>query len=91
MTKGGSYFKSINKKYSVDAIVASKENLNFVRPNPNTNQIMLFLPYLIHGCSENKNKNITRFSLEVRFIKDNEHSKKQEKEFTEFLKKRNWR
>ena len=91
VTKGGAYFKTINKKYSVDAIVASKEHLNFVRPNPNTNQIMLFLPYLIHGCSENKNKNITRFSLEARFIKDNEDSKEQEKEFTEFLKKRNWR
>ena len=91
VTKGGTYFKTINKKYSVNAIVASKENLNFIRPNPNPNQIMLFLPYLIHGCSENKNKNITRFSLEVRFVKDNEDSKEQVKEYAEFLKKRNWR
>jgi hypothetical protein len=87
VTKGGAYFKTIDKKYSVDAVIASKEPLPFVRPNPNENQIILFSPYLIHGCSENNNKNITHFSLEVRFIKDDEESKKQEYAFSEFLQK----
>jgi ectoine hydroxylase-related dioxygenase (phytanoyl-CoA dioxygenase family) len=52
---------------------------------------MLFSPYLIHGCSDNANSNITRFSLEIRFIKDNKESKEQEENFNQFLKIRNWR
>ena len=91
VTKGGAYFKSTNKKYSVDAIIASKTPLEMIRPNPNYNQMMLFSPYLIHGCSDNANSNITRFSLEIRFIKDNKESKEQEENFNQFLKIRNWR
>ena len=95
VTKGGAYFKTTNKKYSVDAVIASKEYLNFIRSSFQIhliqNQIMLFTPYAIHGCSDNKNKNITRFSLEVRFIKENEDSKEQEKEYRTFVKNRTWR
>jgi ectoine hydroxylase-related dioxygenase (phytanoyl-CoA dioxygenase family) len=90
VTHGGAYFESIDKKYSVSAIIASKNKIEMLRPNPNTNQMMLFSPYLIHGCSGNDN-DITRFSLEVRFIENNEQSMKQEKEFNEFLRVRMWR
>ena len=91
VTKGGAHFKSINKKYSVDAIVASKQPLKMIRPNPNENQLMLFSPYLIHGCANNENPNTTRISLEVRFIRDDESGLKQEESFNEFLKIINWR
>lgn len=90
-TKGGAYFKSSNKKYSVDAIVQSKIELNMIRPNPDINEILVFSPYLIHGCSDNKNEDITRMSLEIRFICNNEEGLKQECDFNEFIKQRNWR
>jgi len=90
VTKGGAYFKYIDKKYSVDAIVASKQPLEMIRPNPIDGQMLLFLPYLIHGCSDNSN-DITRFSLEVRFIRNDQNGINQEKEFNDYLKIRNWR
>ena len=91
VTKGGAYFPLTNKKYSVDAIVASKKPINMVRPNPNEEQMMLFTPYLIHGCADNTNDYTTRISLEIRFIRDDDSAKKQEEEFNIFLKNRNWR
>jgi len=91
VTKGGAFFKYTNKKYSVDAIVASKQPIDMIRPNPNESQLMLFSPYLIHGCANNDNLNTTRISLEVRFIRNDENGLKQEAEFNEFLKIRNWR
>ena len=91
ITEGGAFFPSTNKKYSVDAIAASKIPLNMIRPNPSTEQLMLFSPYLIHGCANNNNPDTTRISLEVRFIRDDENGKKQEDDFNEFLKIRNWR
>jgi ectoine hydroxylase-related dioxygenase (phytanoyl-CoA dioxygenase family) len=62
-----------------------------IRPNPMENQLMIFSPYLIHGCAINNNEDITRMSLEVRFIRNDENGKKQESDFNEFLKIRNWR
>ena len=62
-----------------------------IRPNPSINELLLFSPYLIHGCSDNDNDNITRMSLEIRFIKDNADGNKQEEIFKEYLKKRIWR
>jgi hypothetical protein len=91
VTKGGAFFRTINKKYSVDTIVASKRPLEMIRPNPTTEQLLLFSPYLIHGCSDNTNANDTRISLEVRFIRNDENGQKQEADFNEFLKVRNWR
>jgi hypothetical protein len=91
VTKGGASFKYSDKKYSVDAVVASKSPLNLIRPNPTTQQVMIFSPYLIHGCSNNSNPNSTRFSLEVRFIKRDEIGIKQETEFNNFLVSRTWR
>jgi hypothetical protein len=91
VTKGGAFFKSTNKKYSVDAIVASKQPLEMLRPNPNEDQLMLFSPYLIHGCADNNNENTTRISLEIRFIRNDENGIKQETDLNEFLKTRHWR
>jgi ectoine hydroxylase-related dioxygenase (phytanoyl-CoA dioxygenase family) len=91
VTKGGAFFRHTNKKYSVDAIVASKKSLEMIRPDPQIDQMMLFSPYLIHGCSDNSNENETRISLEVRFIRNDENGQKQEADFNEFLKVRNWR
>jgi hypothetical protein len=88
VTKGGTVFKYENKKYSVDAIVASKHPLNMIRPDPQLDQMMIFSPYLIHGCADNSNDE-TRMSLEVRFIRKDDRT--QENEFNEFLKIRNWR
>jgi hypothetical protein len=90
VTKGGAFFKSTNKKYSVDAIVASKQPLEMLRPNPNVDQMMLFSPYLIHGCADN-NENTTRISLEVRFIRKDDNGLKQEAALNDFLKTRDWR
>jgi hypothetical protein len=91
VTNNGAYFESKRKKYSVDAIVQSKIELTMVRPNPSTNEILIFSPYLIHGASDNKNEDITRMSLEIRFIKDDCNALKQEHDINEFIKNRVWR
>ena len=92
VTSGGAFFPSTNKKYSVDAIVASKVALDMIRPNPIApTQMLLFSPYLIHGCASNLNANMTRFSVEIRFIRRDENGAKQEAVFREFLKTRTWR
>jgi DNA-directed RNA polymerase subunit H (RpoH/RPB5) len=87
ITKGGAFFKHSNKKYSVDAIVSSTKKLNMVKPNPNENEVLVFSPYLIHGCSDNNNT-VTRMSLEVRFIKNDKNSINQESEYNKFVSKR---
>ena len=91
VTHGGATFKYINKKYSVDAIVASKTQIDMIRPDPQTDQVMIFSPYLIHGCATNLNPGTTRISLEIRFIKNDENGLKQEETFNKFLKNRDWR
>jgi hypothetical protein len=90
VTTGGAYFKEKNKKYSVDAIVKSKIELNMIRPNPAINEILVFSPYLIHGCSDNNN-DITRMSLEIRFIRNDLQGIKQEDDINDFMKRRVWR
>jgi len=90
VTNGGAVIKG--KKYSVDTIVASKIPLNMIRPNPTQNQLLLFSPYLIHGCSDNGNENMTRMSLEIRFIRnDRNRVIEQESKYNDFVKNRNWR
>lgn len=91
VTQGGAYFPNSGKKYSVDAILRSKQPLNMVRPNPQEDEFILFSPYLIHGCSFNDNVDTTRMSVEIRFIADDESSKMQEDAFNRFLKERVWR
>jgi ectoine hydroxylase-related dioxygenase (phytanoyl-CoA dioxygenase family) len=91
VTKGGAFFPKTGKKYSVDAVLRSKKPLNMVRPNPGEDEFILFSPYLIHGCSSNENPDITRMSVEIRFIEDTETGRKQELKFREFLARRVWR
>uniref|UniRef100_A0A6C0AQH5 Phytanoyl-CoA dioxygenase n=1 Tax=viral metagenome TaxID=1070528 RepID=A0A6C0AQH5_9ZZZZ len=91
VTRGGAHFKHKNKKYSVDAIVQSKIDLMMIRPNPAINEMLVFSPYLIHGCSDNNNDDTTRMSLEIRFIRDDEKGIQQENDINEFIKSRVWR
>lgn len=91
VTKGGAYFPNTGKKYSVDAVLRSRQPLNMIRPNPREDEFILFSPYLIHGCSSNENPDMTRMSLEIRFIEDTDAGRKQESDFREFLAKRVWR
>jgi hypothetical protein len=92
ITSGGAHFKTTTgKKYSVDAIVASRRPLQMVRPNPSDNQMMIFSPYLIHGCASNENHDKTRISVEVRFIRDDDAGRQQEAAFNDFLSRRDWR
>lgn len=91
VTKGGAFFPKTGKKYSVDAVLKSRQPLNMVRPNPGEDEFILFSPYLIHGCSSNGNPDMTRMSVEIRFIEDTEAGRKQEAEFREFLTRRVWR
>ena len=86
ITTGGLKLNNINKKYSVDMIVASKILLQMIQPNPTTNQIMVFSPYLIHGCAINNNLNLSRISVEMRFIKNNSSANHQEQQISNFLK-----
>ncbi|MEY4513052.1 MAG: hypothetical protein RLZZ450_5174 [Pseudomonadota bacterium] len=54
-------------RYTVPAVVGCDRPLSLVRPNPNTNQVLLFSPYLVHGGARNTNADRTRVSLEMRF------------------------
>ncbi|SMD36405.1 hypothetical protein SAMN04488029_2880 [Reichenbachiella faecimaris] len=64
-TKAGAKMNDV--QFNVPGLIDSKESLNFVRPNPGSNEILVFSPYLIHGGSLNLNTNQTRISLEMRF------------------------
>jgi len=55
--------------YRVPSVTNSKKQLNFIRPNPARNEMIVFSPYLIHGGGINLNNNITRMSLEMRFFR----------------------
>lgn len=56
-----------NIKFNVPGLMSSKVPLNFVRPNPQGNEVLVFSPYLIHGGAANLNVSTTRVSLEMRF------------------------
>lgn len=55
--------------YRVPSVTSSNRELNFVRPNPIRNEMVVFSPYLIHGGGINLNSDITRMSLEMRFFR----------------------
>jgi ectoine hydroxylase-related dioxygenase (phytanoyl-CoA dioxygenase family) len=55
------------KKYSVGGAVESKFGLNMIRPNPASDEFLIFTPHLLHGGAKNFNINHTRFSIEMRF------------------------
>lgn len=50
----------------VPVITGAARGLNFIRPNPGTNQILVFSPHLIHGAGANLRADMTRVSLEIR-------------------------
>jgi len=54
--------------YYVPCILEHKQgSLKMIRPNPKEGEALIFTPFLIHGAAVNKNKDITRVSLELRF------------------------
>jgi len=56
--------------YNVPCILETKEGvINMVRPNPKETEALVFTPFLIHGAAMNRNKDITRVALELRFVK----------------------
>ncbi len=66
-TKEGAKMNGI--QFNVPGLKSSKKLLELIRPNPKENEMLIFSPYLLHGLSENKNKKMTRISLEMRFWK----------------------
>ncbi|MDX1271561.1 phytanoyl-CoA dioxygenase family protein [Bizionia paragorgiae] len=56
--------------YYVPCILETKSGpISMLRPNPMEGEALLFTPFLIHGAAVNKNTDITRVSLELRFPK----------------------
>ena len=58
-----------NIQYNVPAVTNIEGTVNYVRPNPASNEVLLFSPYLIHGGSSNLNADTTRISMEIRLWK----------------------
>lgn len=54
--------------YHVPGIVKTRFGLDMIRPDPQIGEALVFTPFLIHGCAVNWNKDITRFSLELRLF-----------------------
>ncbi|MEO1253560.1 MAG: hypothetical protein AAFY41_01560 [Bacteroidota bacterium] len=57
-------------KFNVPGMMSSKKEMKMTVPDPLDNQVLVFSPYLLHGLSENLNRNETRISLEMRFWRD---------------------
>jgi ectoine hydroxylase-related dioxygenase (phytanoyl-CoA dioxygenase family) len=55
-------------KYHVPGIAKTTFGLNMLRPNPKIGEVLIFTPFLIHGCAVNLNEDTTRFSLELRLF-----------------------
>lgn len=59
--------------FTVPSVTGAKREMKMIRPTTKKNEVLVFSPYLIHGCGINLNENFTRFSLEMRFWrKDND-------------------
>ncbi|WP_010522318.1 phytanoyl-CoA dioxygenase family protein [Aquimarina agarivorans] len=57
-------------QYYVPCIIKTTDgDFKMIRPNPKEKEALIFSPFLIHGAAVNKNKNITRVALELRFDK----------------------
>jgi len=54
--------------YTIPAVVGAKRPLDVVRPNPTSDQVLVFSPYLIHGGAVNFDEAQTRISVEMRFL-----------------------
>jgi len=64
-THAGAVYNGI--QFSVPALVAAARPLHLLRPNPGTDEVLLFSPYLLHSGAVNLNNDQTRISLEMRF------------------------
>jgi len=56
--------------YYVPCILETRKGkIEMIRPNPKQGEAIIFTPFLIHGSAVNKNEDVTRISLELRFPK----------------------
>jgi hypothetical protein len=53
-------------KFNVPAVTSIDGEVDFIRPDPKSNEVLIFSPYLIHGGSTNLNTDATRISIELR-------------------------
>ncbi|MDH3629363.1 MAG: phytanoyl-CoA dioxygenase family protein [Acidobacteriota bacterium] len=53
--------------YTVPAVTGARRPLDLERPDPGSNEVLVFSPYLIHGSAINFQNDRTRVSLEMRF------------------------
>ena len=56
-------------KFNVPAVTNIGHDVTYVRPNPGSNEVLVFSPYLLHGGSTNLNPSATRISIEIRLWK----------------------
>jgi hypothetical protein len=56
-------------KYNVPAVTNINGHPEYVRPDPQHNEVLIFSPYLIHGGAVNLNPDRTRISIEIRLWK----------------------
>jgi len=66
-TDGGAVINGV--KFNVPAVTDIAGTYEVVRPNPGTNEVLVFSPYLIHGGAVNLNPDQTRISIEMRLWK----------------------
>ncbi len=55
------------RQFTVPAILHINGSLELIRPNPQSDEMMVFSPYLVHGAGINEEIDLTRISLEMRF------------------------
>jgi ectoine hydroxylase-related dioxygenase (phytanoyl-CoA dioxygenase family) len=53
-------------RFNVPAVTSIDGDYKAIRPDPGTNEFLLFSPYLIHGGATNFNEEETRISIELR-------------------------
>lgn len=56
-------------KFNVPAVTAIEGEYFIERPNPASNEVLIFSPYLVHGGAVNLNQDKTRISIELRLWK----------------------
>lgn len=63
-TRDGAVINGV--RFNVPAVTSISGSYEVVRPNPLSNQFLLFSPYLAHGGAVNFNEDETRISIELR-------------------------
>ena len=64
-TAGGAIYHGV--PYTVPGVLRPARPLSIIRPNPGSDEVLVFSPYLLHGAAANLNEDATRVSLEMRF------------------------